>query len=49
MENDEPADAIEQNEFVDHSEKPVRLMSVPQGVGRELGAEALIVARPEVR
>ena len=49
MENDDPADAIEQNEFVDHSEKPVRRMSVPQGVGGELGAEALIVARTEVR
>jgi hypothetical protein len=49
IENDDPVDAIEQNESVDHSERPVRLTSVAERVGRQLGAEALVVTRAEVR
>ena len=51
IENDDSLDAIEQNELRDQSENPVRraVMSFSQRVGCELGAEALVVARPEVR
>jgi hypothetical protein len=49
IENDDPVDAIEQNELRDQSESPGRGMSLSQCVGGELRAEPLVVAGPEVR
>lgn len=48
IENADPVDAIEQNEFFDQRLQPVLCMSTSQCVVGELPPETLVVTRPEV-